>query len=246
MPEKLSADPPLGQHGCEPCSCSVFNAVCSAPQITCWTASDCQGTIYSQGQETAAGCVNGANPPPAEDQPGSCSLTAGSTVVAQGNCSTSGGFVVNAPDWGSDVRACNKPLTGTMACGVGGTCEPVGIGEQLCIRKTGTDPCPAGWDVSRVESFAGEEDLRSCSPCGCNAISCAGGSYTVYEALDCNGAYANVPVNGAGCTVIPNVSGTLSSSRLPALGSVVQNGCFGGGPMGAFTPTGPVTFCCKN
>jgi hypothetical protein len=153
---------------------------------------------------------------------------------------------MNNDGWGSDVRACPKTLTGSVPC-AGGMCEPVGPGEQLCIRKVGSHTCPAGWDVKRVEGYAGEDDLRMCTACACNPISCSGGSYTVYEALDCNGAYASVVVDGAGCTVIPNVSGTISSSRLPALGSVVQNGCSGGGqPTGAFTPTGPVTFCCKN
>jgi hypothetical protein len=152
---------------------------------------------------------------------------------------------MNKDGWGSDVRACPRTLTGSVPC-AGGICEPVGDGEQLCIRKNGTDACPAGWE-NRVESFGGEVDQRTCTNCLCNPISCSGGSYTVYEALDCNGVYANVLVDGANCTPVPNVSGTISSSRLPVLGSVVQNGCSGGGlPTGTFTGTDPVTFCCKN
>jgi hypothetical protein len=223
----------------------MLNGACSAPEITCWTASDCQGGIYSQGKEATAACVNGANPPAAEDQPGSCSITGGSSVVAPGSCSPSPAAIMNNDGWGSDVRACPKTLTGSVPCGEG-VCEPVGVGEQLCIRKAGANACPAGWDV-KVEGFGGEVDQRTCTACACNPISCSGGAYTVYEALDCNGAYANVVVNSADCTPIPNVNGTISSSRLPALGSVVQNGCSGGGqPTGTFTGTDPVTFCCKN
>lgn len=168
-------------------------------------------------------------------------------IAAPGSCSTTGGSVTNADDWGTDIHVCNAVLTGGSACGVGGTCEPVIPDQRLCIRKNGTDACPPGWSVSRVDSFAGEDDQRDCTSCDCNPASCSGGGYTVYDSLGCDAASAGVEVDTANCTNVPSIIDGTVMSLLAKTGSVTQNGCDSGAePTGSFIPTDPVTFCCKN
>jgi hypothetical protein len=183
--------------------------------------------------------------PPDINLPGSCRLTADtSIVVSKGTCNKSGGFVTNAAGWNTDVHVCNPQLTGSTACGAGGTCQPVSPGEQYCVRKTGNNDCPGGWP-NKIEAFTGENDTRACSACGCNEIACTGGSYTVYDSGACDPAFPNVLVDTDSCVNAPDIIDESAMSFLPVLGSVVQGGCFGGSAMGSFTPTGPVTFCCK-
>lgn len=248
MAEKLFGEPPNEKHGCTACSCTINNASCSAPEITCWAGnSTCSGAEWGTLGTKDDSCINDQSAPALEDQPGSCSLTAGPSVAEPGTCSKSGGSVTNAPDWGLDVHVCNAPPSSGVACGAGGTCEPLIPGQQLCIRKEGTEACPAGWDLSRVDSFSDADDSRGCTSCNCNPVSCSGGEVAVFDTFGCSEADGHVHVDSSNCFDVPNIIDGSLLSLLPTLGSVVQNGCSGGGnPVGEFTPLGPVTFCCKN
>jgi hypothetical protein len=241
---------PLGQFECSPCTnCAMSGATCSAPEVTCWSSPGCQGDVFNVSKAGNSDCTSIPSDPNAGDQPASCKLTGTPDVLSEGTCTHNGGGVVNAVEWESDVHVCPAVLTGTGdGCGAEGTCEPIQTG-QLCIRKAGAmelGQCPSGWNLKQVNSFATADDSRQCSPCFCNGISCSGGAYTFYDALGCTGS--SMAVNSmADCADVPNTLGSVASSLMPSVGQVIQNGCAGGGqPMGAFTPTGPVTFCCKN
>lgn len=243
-PEKLNKDP-TGPHACTPCNCSIANAVCSAPEITCWYQdAGCAGSGPPPWKATSSACITDQTGPVIEDLEGSCKLTAPAAVLSGGQCSASTSQIVNSDIWSTDVRSCAPVNAGS--CGGGAVCVPnPAPGEQICIRKDGIEKCPDGWEYN-VVAYKDAVDTRSCTGCGCVPIACSGGGYVVYDGIACDALTNNVLVDSMNCTSVPGILDGASVSLAPMLAQPTQQGCFGGKPEGSIEPIDPVTFCCKN
>lgn len=244
---------PAGPAECTACSCgAVSGAACSPPAFSCYTNST---TCGSGEVDLTAALQDGQCHKPA-NQIGaafalSCAITEPSQVLANGKCEPSAADFPNKAPWQNEVGACEQPTGG--GCESGQMCAPKAsgnMGDGLCVQKEGDAACPAGAFSKKVQVYKDGTDGRSCAACTCgdSATTCNGGAYTVFDSNNCDnqGNDPPIPVDSSTCknvTALLDVNSWSMQATLPK----PQGNCppAGGEPQGAFSPTGPVTFCCQ-
>lgn len=245
-PIELFADP-AGTPSCEPCSCSWMGAACSAPKLACWYHNvTCWFDPAVIVQSDYGGCA--PNPPvPSTSAIGSCRLSAPPQILTQGECTASGGTLVEAEPWGRAIHACPVPAAG-KGCGEGAACLPRSAApyDTLCLLRDGQDACPAGFQTVDVQAFADGIDSRTCTPCACStaSVTCVGGGYVVHDDDDCKKNPNDKAITSYECTdaswLLDNGKGSFTA--FPA--EPTKGTCAGGMPGGQLQPVGPKKLCC--
>jgi len=243
-PETLFANP-AGPPECDACACGpIEGGTCQLPGLMCFVnTSNCSGSGIDLTKEViAADCTK---PDLAGAATISCQLTKPAAVDQGGTCAPSIADFANKSPWTGWVRAC--PLTTAGAGCQDGVCLPKSSASSLtCIRKTGSDTCPAGWN--QLEAYGNAKDDRACGECRCEpAPECVGGGYEFYDFDSCTpGGAGIVNVVDTACTDgfdLPDLTTWSFKQILPeAAGSCIPSG---GEPTGSVVGTDPVTFCCK-
>jgi hypothetical protein len=243
---------PAGPAECTPCTCSdVMGAVCSGASISCWPGStQCMGNPQDWTPALQAQQCNKPLNLLGISTTLSCLISAPGQLVENGACQASQVTFPNTETWSAQVDACALPASGG-GCGAAKACVPKGSdpSQSVCLKADGAKACPAGYAVT-VDAYKSGTDTRGCDACGCgDATVTCGGSYTFFDANNCDPNGGNtppIPVDSASCT---NVSGQLDAQSWsvetdppPAGGSCPPKG---GGATGEVTTDGPVTFCCK-
>ena len=248
---------PGGPAQCEACSCGPLGgAACKPPPIECaYGDSSCSGATARP--EFESGCANMPTGSMGGSHRVSCRLTGTSTVGNPGSCTPSA-----APDFTNKllynlvVDACPFYFGSTNGCTDGDVCAEPGGGDYdgaLCVQKPGDiAECPADFPT-RLLVFKGATEGRSCSDCGCApdiaSITCAGGSYKVWDDNGCNGCAICAAETYVDSTNCKDLTDWADNSRIsiraqtpPALGGACNP--TGGTPVGAVLTDSPVTFCC--
>ena len=245
-PELLFTDP-AGPAECAACSCGpLAGTTCNLPGLLCFqNSATCAGTALDlTSQVVAAEC---SKPDLGGAATISCQLYGKNVVNEMGECAPSIADFPNKDPWLGWVRACPfATAEGGGGC-VGGACIPKPeAGFSTCIRKTGTDICPAGWNG--VEAYASVKDERGCAACSCTpSARCGQGGYEFYDFDFCQmGGAGFVTILDETCTDgfdLPDLT-TWSIRQVPPVGG---GSCLpaGGEATGAVVPLGPVTFCCQ-
>jgi len=151
--------------------------------------------------------------------------------------------------WGQERHACESASAGG-GCNAGEVCVARGEAPYdgaACVFVGAAQACPGGWP-NQLASFTGGTDSRGCAACNCtpSGVDCIGEEFTLFDDSSCGGGGSPpVSVTGSTCASGQNhLDGDSASYRAttPTLTGSCTAG--GGGPVGAVTPTGPVTFCC--
>ena len=242
-----------GSAGCSACACGPrVGAACGIPELSyAINATNCAADIFPLGsfQLEPNICIT---PNFYVSSMASCSLAA-PAILAEGSCTTSGGAISkDMPVWAEEVHACAVEMP-VQACGVGQICvpSPSGAYSGLCIQKPGIKDCPLDWTLL-VTTFATEVlDMRTCSPCGCDAsgLECVGGKVTVYDEDNC----VNIPdgpvdlMAPSQCTSVgAQFSGGTGSLKLFAATPSVDTCAPTGGELtGDIQTMAATTICCR-
>jgi hypothetical protein len=238
---------------CTACTCGdVENATCTAPPIAVWDGSaNCQGgTMFDVTPVVEDGmCFNIPDAPAANR---SARLTGASTLMAAGMCQSAGGAVMGAEPWMNQEDVCGATMTGGGGCGNQMACVPKGGGNYtgpVCIRQNGGGSCPNAYP-NTITAAMGEIDNRDCTDCQCGNptnVTCAGGSYTIYDADGCTGN-PNTVIDSMVCTDVTSLLDNNTGSFLLTTAPQATGGMCapsGGQPTGAVVPQGPVKICCQ-
>jgi hypothetical protein len=195
---------------------------------------------------------------------GACGVWDGNIVLGSvhlldlppdGSCPPSGGEQVETPppSWDYGVQACGAmPEAGACELPAGeGSClaDPHdGFEQAACVYKTGDAACPVGYPT-QWKVFAGYDDQRTCSACGCapgddqncEYFGAVFGGETCYE--------------GAPSVEIDSVDGCVSAETLPEGASsfaadsdpnnLIECDPSGGAPSGSVIPKEQTTICCS-
>lgn len=219
---------------CTSCECNV-EVKCADEDVHFYTTLDCMGT--PQTITATTDCV--AIP------------TNGPTLVSYdvtfekptGTCTTSKSVKTPDSPWAEVVNACPAFKTTGAGCGEGRFCVPRSAspyGEGICVQAPGNLDC-SGEYGQKIVAFDGVDDLRSCSPCECQAeFQCKDYMLKLDSAADCkSGTLQSSPFS---CTQI--MTGTGSMSFSPPISEVTKKDCTGGLASGEVAPQNARTFCC--
>jgi hypothetical protein len=142
-----------------------------------------------------------------------------------------------------DGRVCSPTGKAAGGCSAASSCLPVvGAGYQLCVEKSGDNPCPSGFPSAR-RAGTSATDTRTCSACSCKASPCAV-EVTLHEASGCGTAELTA-LSSAGCAQGSN------NAAFTARGyeTRVSGGCETASaptPGGSLTLQGQSTICCRS
>ena len=164
-------------------------------------------------------------------------------IGTPGSCNPFTNDAVPDASWASSVTVCMAP-SGIGECEQGrcAAAVPDSFDGELCISKAGEHDCPDSAYTARQMNYAGLDDSRGCSTCSCGT---SGGecqaTLTGHANGDCTGSTDNVDVgdcDGFGVNLGDYGLSATFTGGVPTCASS------GGEPIGAATPTGPVTVCC--
>ncbi|MEP7124899.1 MAG: hypothetical protein ABJE95_28480 [Byssovorax sp.] len=245
---------------CGACACDSPHGSCALP--TTWTAAaatcagDTSGTAHTVFDAPAgwSGACTASNALPAGQKCNgvSCvqSLTIAPLALVEGACGVSS----RAPPptlpiaWGQAARSCHGVPQGECA-GPSERCAPaVEPGYRRCLTRDGEHACPANY-TEEHRFFAGLDDTRGCSPCGCNPPSgstCAA-LVSAYADAACSLPVAAITLDAtkpACVDILP--AGAALGSKLGGEPQYAPGACAvsGGEPTGAAVPVNPITVCC--
>jgi hypothetical protein len=244
-PETLFTGP-AGAAECEACECGTLEGTTCRPRsLVCFPYSGtCNSTNTSfTSVVSAAECTK---PDLFGAQSISCRVPGMPIVDEIGECLPSVADFANKYPWTGWVRACPDETVGGGGCLVGSCIPKPGPGVSTCIRKDGSELCPAGWNA--IEAYAKATDDRSCGVCTCTPeAQCSGGGYEFFDFNDCiPGGTPSVTIVDSTCqdaTNLPDLDSWSIRRILPEpSGSCVASG---GEPLGSVVPENPVTICCK-
>lgn len=225
------------------CSCGgSTNIVCTLTSDQWCGSSNCIGTI-SQRQYTSGACTPTA-------QCGSMMVDFLGPTFSSGTCAKVPTRVLPQPNWDFSTASC-VPVTAptTTGCSTSNVCAPpLDSSFKRCIAQTGDVPsCPIGayTDGPHVVYSGAATDTRDCAPaCDCGPLTgtvACGGTVQFYSDSQCQTTVGSAmpatsacvgPVNAAyGKWTVQPTGGNCAASTNPQ-------------PSGAYTPTGPTTFCC--
>jgi hypothetical protein len=218
-----------GQHTCTPCACGAPSGECGEPTYHCWSAADCTGNALTTTNadsclpvllsgNTAASCRVDPAPTPGG---GSCpavpgQVQGGSWQLTHGLCP-----MTSVPD-----DSCRD-----------GSCFDTGGSDsaELCVYSSAPDACPEGWDT-RYDAWRDAVDGRSCG-CTCTPTNeaCNGGGYAFGPIV----AVCPTSVGPEQCR-----NDVYAGNKLDyTYAATCQPGP--SQASGAFTPSDPVTICCR-
>ena len=211
---------------------------------------------------------------------GTCAGGAGSLNIAQGICqgfvttafdpqsvrwtsaTPGGGVCVPQPsgpavipplEWADQAQTCGVQSIGG-GCG-GGVCVPSPtspFSASVCIQRSGDFACPAGYPIRELY-FAGANDSRSCSNCGCGSptgLSCVG-TMQLYSDQGCSQDEVTLSSVSQCSPLAPDP--TPPPPPYQSLRSILYTGGYSGSgscnvvssnASGNATPSQPITFCC--
>lgn len=241
---------PAGPAECTKCECGPLSGTtCAPPPIRCYNVT---GTCSIGSDDWTSALQSGNCVKPTGLLDGSsilsCKLLDTAMVTDAGTCAPSNADFPNKDMFGGWVRACAVTENGS-GCGGSSVCVPEGsANESSCIWQSGDQACPVGWP-SKVVAYAGADDDRSCTACGCSVSpTCTGGSYTFYDVEACGPGGTDTPivVDATDCvnlSVLVDLGTWSAKANLPVPGGSCTP--TGGDSTGSVTPTGAVTFCCQ-
>ena len=235
---------PAGPPTCGPCTCTVDpSARCTAPEITCYiNDNNCIGPESFKRQSTQNQCIDVNNLPTGVHSDGSCRITNPAALSVPG-CSSQGGMVLTPDQWSGAKLLCPAGAV-QGSCAEGQLCVPNSPGPDgsLCIARPGSDACPPSFPKS-IDAFTGGADSRICA-CHCT-LGCAGGSYVVHDANNCQGlGDPDVNITSTSCTRAANIFDNGQASLQASVAAPVVETCTGDAG-GQVTGTGPERICCK-
>jgi hypothetical protein len=237
---------------CEPCACGTpGGGACAPAALSYWDGSAiCGGGASADitGFLTDGACfsIPNLNLP----GPRSGKVTSPAMLTAAGACTPSGGGLQNKDPWTEQEDVCGAPTSGGKGCGPQKACVPRGGGDYtsgVCIWRDGNQQCPFKYANTRIVLAQTATDDRACSACTCDTptgVSCAGGSYTLFNNADCTGtstplsttcADATLPLSDGKGAILPKFDKPTGGSCQPQ----------GGEPSGSVTPTSTKTICCQ-
>jgi hypothetical protein len=227
---------PTGSHTCEDCSCGPATGITCSTTITQYNTSSCTDQLEPT-MPLGATCLTTAT---------NVDSVRIDMTPSGGSCAVQGGAPKLDPiSWPSTIKACGAPSLLADGCAAGELCAPEAATPSKarhCIWKTGEDACPSAWP-ERVIAYAGVDDNRTCTGCGCTAPTrqCTG-SVRYYSSSNqgCSGSSALSPIPTT-CMVVKDRSGLVL---------VAADGSGSCGVSGQATPSGevtgkdPSTLCC--
>jgi hypothetical protein len=197
-----------------------------------WNENGCSGTVYAS--FTAAQIKGGACTPSVTGTP-------------------------SPPAWSANVRLCSPAADVTAAC-TGGkiptavTVLPYEPGNYCILSRT-VALCPSAYPAKRTyfdpDKF---DDTRTCNSCSCGAVkgTCGGYVKTADTASSCMGGERDTPALPATCFQAGGNNGAFGyggglpgAPTAPTPPTNVSCDPSGGGPKGTFTPSAPLTVCCR-
>lgn len=236
---------PAGPAKCDACECGTLEGTICRPRVlNCFLNSATCGTSATNMTNTVGG-ADCTKPDLGGAISVSCRVPGQAQVDQAGSCTPSIADFPNKYPWTGWVRSCLDTTPEGGGC-VGGTCIPKpASGSSTCIRKDGSEVCPAGW--AGTETYASAKDDRACSECTCTPKpQCTGGGYEFFDYNNCDSNGAVMSIMDATCrdmTNYPDLDSWSVKRFLPeASGSCLVGG---GAPVGSVVPEKPVTFCCK-
>jgi hypothetical protein len=238
-PEAYFSGPPdAAATVCEKCACAPPVATCHAAQLLCKLGgSTCSGaTSIAVGACTKVTSDNF-----------SCRLQSMPGTVDRASCAPTGGTVMGTPPtWAHRHDLCTAE---SPECGAASACVDQGPNVLVCIRKKGTDVCPAPWS-DRRDVYRGATDTRGCTSCACGNpdpadVSCGPGEYLFFGSAGCGGT----PFDTVDSSICTSFSGVAYVKEVPDMMPDVSNAsCLPTTttvPTGSFVPEEPATLCCR-
>lgn len=223
------------------CSCTFTGATCTAPQIECFWSAGCAGTPDYTAQTADESCIpdtTGAN------GNSSCRIAAEPYLILKGTC-TATTEKVDTPPFENRRHLC--PVQFNSECGNGGQCMVTYLENydvSVCVIGDVSNPCPSDFPDEMLAYTSGI-DGRACNGCTCDAaaITCSGGSYTIYDGDSCSGVSKTV-ASGDMCADVGMFLDADTGSLRPQRGTPSQGTCSGGFSTGSVTLQGPKKICC--
>jgi hypothetical protein len=182
-----------------------------------------------------------------------------SPEIAGGSCTPAVAGPPPKATWSANVRLCGPAPDVTAACPSGKlptavTVLPYEPGNYCIVSRT-ANTCPTAYPAKRTYFDPDTvDDTRACNACTCGSLkgTCGGYAKTADTASSCGGGEEDTPGLPASCFAPGGNNksfgyggGTSSATTLPAPPTNVSCEPSGGGPTGAFTPTAPLTVCCR-
>ena len=244
-----NASPTQPPDACSACACSsASGVVCGAATVTFFDDSACTAPCADAGATSAplpvGTCVDISSYTATCTTP---SVTTSAPTPSGGACSPSGGTASPTPwTWTRQGRVCGVPTPSSPGgCAAGMVCAPrpaAPFDPTACVVLTGDQVCPATFP-GKQSYYAGANDARTCTACGCGAPSGAICSGTVQDSKlsSCTGGAGAAPAPSACRTLAGNVKAEELAATTPSGGICAASG---GQPTGSVAPTSPTTICC--
>ncbi len=245
---------------CSACSCDPPQGSCELP--TSWTAAgapcpgEAPGTTHTSFDAPAgwSGGCTAKNPVAAGLKCNGVNCVQSLTIAPLTRVESACGVSAGSPPqsfpltWGTAARSCHGSTAGSCA-GPSELCAPAAEpGYLRCLARDGDHKCPAPYTDDH-HFFAGVDDTRACSPCGCSAPvgSTCTALVTAYSDGACSAPIASITVDTtkpACVDILP--SGAALGSKLAEEPLYEAGACAasGGEPTGAAVPINPITICC--
>lgn len=255
---------------CSTCTCGApVGITCTVPPLSVATATCAQiqtGSSFCSGDlnEAATGVCNGQDgflggqtncgPPPTCKGNQACngSITLPeAAVTGTGICTASAQSAkVSQASWSTLGRACGNMAIGG-GCNVGQVCLPKPAAPYqggICVFKKGLSTCPALFPTQHV-FYDDLDDKRACSDCTCGTSSGGACQATVNIYKDGTVNTCNTLLTTITAGTCKDLTGnpTVGARKVTSVQVTNPGSCppGGGQALGAATPTGPTTFCCK-
>lgn len=211
---------------------------------TCVASNPSAGGLTTCGDPVAMSCAMGGM------QACNGSITVRAGTVTGGSCTesqTAKPFAVTSSKAGLACGGASSVSKG-KACPGGQVCMPKAAEPYqpgVCIKQEGENTCPALFPKQHVfyKSF---KDERICDACTCGDDTGASCSLTMQ--FFTNTACTGTPVAQVPSGNCLDIAGNPTLSGRKAVGMTLNQGSCtpsGGQVLGAVTPEGPTTFCCK-
>lgn len=246
---------------CGACSCDAPSGSCELPATVTANAASCALNSATTPHTTFDPVTGWSGSCDDSDSIASGKLCSGvqcvqSVTIAPLAVNESGCAPVTQPvpkgspsTWATFARACTGTPRGACASPAE-MCSPVAPpGFRACVFTRGDLDCPSFSPYRDKHVFyEGLDDTRGCTPCTCGAPagSTCSSLLSIYTDAACSALLDAITITSSTpqCHDLPPGSALGSKSAGPATytpGACVPSG---GEPVGAATPSQPVTFCC--